>query len=362
MNKLISLIAVAVVMLVPVQLTAGNLQESGDDFLYLESQTVKSGDSFDIPVLFENRNIYSAFQCDIIIPEGIDVEMDEDGEYCISMEESRFTSKHLISSSMMDDGSLRVVCYANPTNDIKGNDGALFYIKARANEDFVGEAVIRISNITFSTAQGVETNLDNSEAVINVVKPVYDFLYLESRTVKSGDSFDIPVLFENRNIYSAFQCDIIIPEGIDVEMDEDGEYCISMEESRFTSKHLISSSMMDDGSLRVVCYANPTNDIKGNDGALFYIKARANEDFVGEAVIRISNITFSTAQGVETNLDNSEAVINVVASGSTTGVGIMYSVREKCELYNIKGQRIDDTKSLSRGVYIVNGKKIFKND
>ena len=199
-------------------------------------------------------------------------------------------------------------------------------------------------------------------AVINVEKPVYDFLYLEGQTVKSGDSFDIPVLFENRNIYSAFQCDIIIPEGIDVEMDEDGEYCITMEESRFTSKHLMSSSVMNDGSLRVVCYANPTKDIKGNDGVLFYIKARANEDFAGEAVVCISNIKFSTAEGIETELGNAEAVIDVIPSGNVTGISMMYSDGEKCELYNIKGQRIDDTKSLSRGVYIVNGKKIFKND
>ena len=119
---------------------------------------------------------------------------------------------------------------------------------------------------------------------------------------------------------------------------------------------------MNDGSLRVVCYANPTKDIKGNDGVLFYIKARANDEFTGEAVVRISNIKFSTAEGVEIELGNAEAVIDVIASGNVTGISMMYSDGEKCELYNIKGQRIDDTKSLSRGVYIVNGKKIFKND
>ena len=155
MKKQILLMAVAVMMLIPVQLAAGNSHEGDADVLYIEELTVKSGEDFEIAVNFRNANTYSAFQCDILIPEGIEVEKDEDGEFCFSMEESRFTSKHSISSSLLGDGYIRVASYANPTKDMKGNDGALFYIKARAKENFSGEGVIRIKNIKFSTAEGV---------------------------------------------------------------------------------------------------------------------------------------------------------------------------------------------------------------
>ncbi|MBR3855188.1 MAG: hypothetical protein IKM65_03395, partial [Bacteroidaceae bacterium] len=54
---------------------------------------------------------------------------------------------------------------------------------------------------------------------------------------------------------------------------------------------------------------------------------------------------------------------DIVIEGSyivdTTGIGIIGLDLQKNEVYNLKGQRVTDTENLVRGIYIVNGKKVF---
>ena len=42
-----------------------------------------------------------------------------------------------------------------------------------------------------------------------------------------------------------------------------------------------------------------------------------------------------------------------------TAIGQIYLDLEKNEVYNLKGLRITETEKLTRGIYVVNGKKIF---
>ena len=43
----------------------------------------------------------------------------------------------------------------------------------------------------------------------------------------------------------------------------------------------------------------------------------------------------------------------------TTGINAVTLDLEKYEVYNLKGQRITESENLTRGIYIINGKKVL---
>jgi len=306
--------------ILPIHAIAGNCQENSNDFMYIENINVEAGETFDIPVKFRNEATYSAFQCDMTLPEGVEFVTDEYGDYCITPESSRLTNTHTITISQTENGDMRVVCYSSASRDIRGNDGALFYIKAKAGEECRGELRLRMSNIRFSTADATEKILEDVECTIYVEniqgggeeETTNDFMYIENINVEAGGTFDIPVKFRNEATYSAFQCDIKLPQGVEFVTDEYGDYCITPESSRLTGTHTITISQTENGDMRVVCYSSASRDIRGNDGALFYIKAKAGEECRGELRLRMSNIRFSTADATEKILEDVEGTITII--------------------------------------------------
>ncbi|MBO5787743.1 MAG: hypothetical protein J6R07_03625, partial [Bacteroidaceae bacterium] len=83
------LLIAAILATAPIHATAGNYKEESKEAVYIERISVTAGEVFEIPVMFRNENTYSAFQCDIELPEGITFEKDEYGDYCIYPESGR---------------------------------------------------------------------------------------------------------------------------------------------------------------------------------------------------------------------------------------------------------------------------------
>ena len=308
MKKRILLMAVAVMMLIPVQLAAGNSHEGDADVLYIEELTVKSGEDFEIAVNFRNANTYSAFQCDILIPEGIEVEKDEDGEYCFSMEESRFTSKHSISSSLLGDGYIRVASYANPTKDMKGNDGALFYIKARAKENFSGEGVIWIKNIKFSTAEGVESELLNTETVINIISTVNEFA-INDVTVTDCYTLQLPVELNNNSKIVSLDAELSLPDG----MSFSG---VELNPSRCDDSFSVTTSQNND-IINIKLASSASSAVAGSAGILFHLNLVQEPNSGSEKVVTLKNIIATTDDGGVIAIEDANCTVTFIINSYT---------------------------------------------
>ncbi|MBQ8450873.1 MAG: InlB B-repeat-containing protein, partial [Bacteroidaceae bacterium] len=66
---------------------------------------------------------------------------------------------------------------------------------------------------------------------------------------------------------------------------------------------------------------------------------------------------FSGWLDVPTTMPAKDIVIEGKFEIDTTGINTVTLDLEKNEVYNLKGQRITESKNLTRGIYIVNGKK-----
>ena len=134
-------------------------------------------------------------------------------------------------------------------------------------------------------------------AVVALFAAATDLFYIEDFTIAPGETRAVSILLVNEAEYTAFQCDLYLPEGLSVEQ-EDGDYIFDLT-NRKGRDHMISSQLQVDGSIRVISYSPSIKAYSGNTGALVTFNVTASSDFEGPASILLKNILFTTVAGNE---------------------------------------------------------------
>lgn len=101
---------------------------------------------------------------------------------------------------------------------------------------------------------------DPKTCVVNVVPVPPSFLSVADVEVLNGDTVTIPVSLTNPVEITAFQTDLCLPEGFELQ---------GIEPTDRMSDHSLSTSTRADGSVRILCYSSSLAPFEGNDGALF---------------------------------------------------------------------------------------------
>ena len=95
---------------------------------------------------------FTAFQCDLYLPEGISINKNKRGKYELSFNEERTdASYHTLSGSLQADGAVRMLCYSTDSEVFLGTDGALINIPLTA------DAALKSGVYEFSIANTVLT-------------------------------------------------------------------------------------------------------------------------------------------------------------------------------------------------------------
>ncbi|MBQ4622261.1 MAG: Ig-like domain-containing protein [Bacteroidaceae bacterium] len=262
----------------------------------MSDRIVLSGDTLLLPVVLDNESEISAFQCDVFLPQGITVALNEEEDLDVTLNSERATSSHSITARPQDDGCIRLAAYSSQSKKFKGNSGELFYLNLVTDADVEGEMSITLKNIICSTADAEEIAVPDVEALITMAKyiPKNDFI-LNDTSFLGGTSILLPVGLDNESEISAFQCDIYLPEGITLLLDEEEEFDITLNGERTTSSHSPSARLQDNGSIRLAVYSSQSKKFKGNTGELFYLHLHADKEHFGAQQICIQNIICSTA-------------------------------------------------------------------
>ena len=133
-----------------------------------QEMTIDSGTTeIVIPIQLENENAITGFQCDLYLPEGFSVAADNQGNYKIEL--NRTTNKrHNLSTRLLDNGSLRILCSSMTNATFTGNSGTVLNITLSVIEDIeVGNYVVSLKNIVLTDPQATRyTSSDVSETII----------------------------------------------------------------------------------------------------------------------------------------------------------------------------------------------------
>ena len=286
---------------------------AASDKLSVGNYAVTSGETLQMAVSLTNETVLSAFQCDVYLPDGISLAINEDGDLDVTLNAGRVTSSHTVTAIPQTDGTIRIAAYSTSSKSFKGNDGELFYLNLNTDAEVEGEKTVSLRNIIFSTSAAQEVLLEDAVGTVQMSKyvPKNDF-WMADTVVTAGEYLLLPVMLTNESELAAFQCDICLPDGLTLPLNEEGDLDIRLNPERATSKHSVTARTLADGTIRVAAYANPTKNFKGDSGALFYLNLLATKDAVGEKVVEIKEIICSTADASTVPVADVKAVVSVL--------------------------------------------------
>ena len=187
-----------------------------------------------------------------------------------------------------------------------------------------------------------------------------------------GGRMALPVALNNSEAYSAFQLDVVLPEGVEL-----AEATLT---GRAKGSHHVAWNTLADGTVRIVAYAMNNAAFEGNDGTLFNLVLENSEAQTSRDEILLADVLFVTTQGVERRAND----VNVPMYAETTGVDEVYTMpirvcgtegavvvacatQSAISIYAITGQLVqhsivevgEHVIALPAGVYVVNGSKVI---
>ena len=138
---------------------------NSDMVISIDDFSISAGEEKTISVNLANSSAVVGFQCDIILPDGLEFVTNKAGRVSATIDSERCWD-HTFMSNMLDTlgTSCRMVCYSNYNTEIDGNDGSIFTFKVKAKEDAKdGEGQINIINAELSDA--------DAQSIFPVCKP-----------------------------------------------------------------------------------------------------------------------------------------------------------------------------------------------
>lgn len=130
-------------------------------------------------------------------------------------------------------------------------------------------------------------------------------LKVESFRMGIGEQKTVTLNLDNSDFTdaAAFCCDIVLPEGVEIEANEDGTYkfSVSDKDGRSTSSEslIVASALQSDGAVRVICFPQDASAFAGTSGAILNIPLVASKDLTkGTVEVSIASQEITNTTGL----------------------------------------------------------------
>lgn len=150
-------------------------------------------------------------------------------------------------------------------------------------------------DIIIERPSGVVSHAPRRERMIDNTT---DHFAIADFEITPGETKTLNVELVNTKAYTAFQCDIVLPEGLRVLTDENGQPVASLS-SRKTATHVLSAAEVSNGALRLVAISMQNANFTDAESTLFSITVVADNSVAGSAQIDIRDIRLVANNGTE---------------------------------------------------------------
>lgn len=351
-------------------------------FFLPENTGVMHGKTVDLPVTLQNEDVIYGFQTELKLPEGFTIPK-EGEQYEVWLSE-RKASDHTLEVQEMGNGIYKITSHSS-SNAFSGQSGTLLYVTLQAPEGVDSTYVLHLNNTVLTGSDGkpiyvnddtgtvtvypynmgdvnnngyytvgdvvitanyvmgnnptpfyfMAADLDENNVIdnadINLMSHVVledetiwpenygqqtsDQLHIEDIMIAPGGSMTVNVMMDNPQHYTAFQTDIIKSEGLSI-----NHYILT---DRFVESHVLGSHVHEAGTSRVIVYSPEVSPLPEDTEALLTFEIVADENFVGPGTIKLSRTLFSTADGTEYRLADTECTVKKMLRGDVNGDGVV---------------------------------------
>ena len=143
------------------------------DVLSVQDVEVKPGESVTLAVSLDNTTAnLMGWQCDIVLPEGLSLELKANGKPAATLGERFSATEHTISSNVLASGGYRFIATSMDGEAIPGTEGTLFTVTLKADASLTaGEKLTgTVKNIEFNTQDNQKLTFADVTFYVNILK------------------------------------------------------------------------------------------------------------------------------------------------------------------------------------------------
>lgn len=273
------------------------------------------------------------------------------------------TSSGLLLGDVKEDGNINVGDYTALVSLIVGTDGGRYLLETadhngnkKADVGDLATEVNMIMDIGSFAANSLRHMGDNG-----VVQSEFDpdnRLYGPEMTLKAGDEISVPLFLANKDEVSAFQTDIVLPDGLTLL-----DVAVAEERTTKLDHNLLVTSSKNGGTIRLLAGSSSNVSYRGAAGAVVMLRLRADEDMEdGEYIYQLKHTVLSSADSQIFHAPDCSMPMRI---GNATGILTVSPQAESAKgIYDVAGRKIaneatiDVVNRLPAGVYVVSGRKI----
>jgi len=147
-----------------------NIEEmpSSTDMLTVKHTTIEQGQTASVDIILKNEvTDYSAYQFDLVLPEGFVIAKNEKDRYNVTLAERN--EGHSLTVENIMDNRYRFICISLDNATIKGTDGLLLQMKLQANSSLTdGDYTGHVENIIITRSNGDKYTLKSNDFTLTV--------------------------------------------------------------------------------------------------------------------------------------------------------------------------------------------------
>lgn len=266
---------------------------SAADRFYMDAVNIEPNETRTLAFCLDNENPYLGFQADLILPEGLAMVM-ENGKPSITIS-SRADNSFQIVSNTLTDGTLRFGTFSTSHSSFTGNSGALLYLKVQATSEFAG-GELTVKDILFIGTGDKDVEFPNISMSLGTEHN--DKAFIPAFKIAVGESKQLSLELSNETSFTAFQIDIVLPEGLSIQEN-------SFRLSQRALDHTVSAKSFSDGRTRIACLSLTNTPFSGNAGTLVSFTVVADKDIAEKSEMHLKNVIFTMPNAREYSLPNS---------------------------------------------------------
>ena len=181
----------------------------------------------------------------------------------------------------------------------------------RKAADVNGDGVITVSDVTGTVDIILERPVD-SRAGHRAASATYDKIYIDNFMLTNGQQQTINLRLTNTSQYTAFQCDIVMPEGLTIAEDEQQIPMVSINNENAQS-HIVQANYVSSGALRLLVMSMNNNAFGNNGNDVVSLTIKANAATLGQKVINIENVRLVNVENrTESEAPDTQTIVDIV--------------------------------------------------
>lgn len=220
------------------------------------------------------------------------------------------------------------------------------FVKLAADANGDGDVdiadAVRIVNLVVGKINALSRgNSSLSNAGMTRAGEITDAITVDDISVWAGDNCTLTVSLKNSQVTNAYSFDFVLPEGVSIVQDSDGEYVYELSERH--NGHMSTLNYIDNNTYSFAILSLQSKEVKGNDAAICTFKLKVAETAGGKQPVIIKNAKYSLTSGAsKVTLPEATGQLTIKKLGDANGDGDVTDADVKAVAKHIMGQTPTD--------------------